>query len=213
MSCHQCQGIEVEFNEKYAAKSLKKYRKKGPVKTTKMMLNAIKAEEISGYSLLDIGGGVGAIQFELFKSGLDKAISVEASTAFLNTAKEEADYLGYKNQISFYHGNFVDLAKDIPETDIVTLDRVICCYDDMEDLVSLSSKRASKIYGAVYPRDVLWVRMGFAVLNFFLRLFRCQFKTFVHPTAKVDGLIQSSGLKQKYYEKAGVWQVVVYSHL
>jgi magnesium-protoporphyrin O-methyltransferase len=211
MSCHQCQGIEVEFDEKYASKSLKKYRKKGPAKTTKMMLDAIRTEGISGYSLLDIGGGVGAIQFELLKSRLSKAISVEASSAFLNIAKDETQQRGYEQHISFYHGNFVDLAKDIPDTDIVTLDRVICCYDEMEDLVTLSSQHASKVYAVVYPRDVRWVKFGFLVINFFLWLFRRSFRTFIHHTAEVDRLIRQTGLKQTYYEKAGIWQVVVYS--
>ncbi len=34
MDCCQCQGIEARFDQKYVAKKLKAYRKKGPKKTT-----------------------------------------------------------------------------------------------------------------------------------------------------------------------------------
>lgn len=210
MSCCQCQGIEKEFNRKYVAKELKKYRRKGPSKTTNMLLFALKAVGVEGTTLLDIGGGVGTIQYELLNAGTSKSINVEASTAYSEAAQEEALRQGYVERISFLHGNFVDLAGDIPPSDIVTLDRVICCYDEMEDLVRLSAERAGKLYGVVYPRDALWVKMGFYTINFFLRLFRRQFRTFIHPTAKVDVLVRSKGLAQIYCRKAGLWQVVVY---
>lgn len=213
MSCCQCQGIEKEFNRKYVAKEIKKYRRKGPAKTTAMLLSALKAVGVEGKAVLDIGGGVGSIQYELLKSGASSAISVEASTAYSEAAQEETRRQGYTQRISFLTGNFVDLAKSIPPSDIVTLDRVICCYDEMEDLVGFSSERAGKLYGVVYPRDARWVKIGFHTINFFLRLFRRHFRTFIHPTAKVDALVRSKGLAQTYFKKAGIWQVVVYRRI
>jgi magnesium-protoporphyrin O-methyltransferase len=213
MSCRQCQGIEQEFDKKYVAKELKKYHRKGPSKTTRMLLSALKAEGVKGKILLDIGGGLGAIQYELLKAGASEAINVEASTAYSEAASAEARRQGYSKHISYLRGNFVDLAKDISPVDIVTLDRVICCYDEMEDLVELSSQRAGKLYGAVYPQDAWWVKMGFYTINFFLRLFRRRFRTFLHPTNKVDALVRSQGLAQTYYVKAGVWQVAVYKRM
>ena len=72
MSCCQCQGIETQFDRKSVAKDLEHYRKKGPNKTTNMLIEALKAEGIEEMVLLDIGGGVGAIQHELLKPALVK---------------------------------------------------------------------------------------------------------------------------------------------
>ena len=135
MDCCQCQGIETTFNKKYALKDLNKYREKGPSKTTNSLINFLKTEGVEGKSLLDIGGGVGTIQHELLKLGVTRVINVEASTAYHEVAKEEAEQQGQIDKIQFHKGNFIDLAENIPPVDIVTLDRVICCYPDMEKLV------------------------------------------------------------------------------
>ncbi len=84
-----------------------------------------------------------------------------------------------------------------PPADIVTLDRVICCYPDMEKLVELSAKRAIKIYGLVYPRDTWWVRAGLAIGNLYLRVRGSAYRTFSHPTKVVEAIVHSSGFKEK----------------
>ena len=94
MKCCQCQGIESQFNAKQAAKELKDYRRRGPRKSTRMLIEALGAEGIKGMTLLDIGGGVGAIQHELLSAGVSSATDVEASLAYMETAKEEAQRRG-----------------------------------------------------------------------------------------------------------------------
>ena len=79
MTCRQCKGIEKVFDEKEANRGLRKYRKNGPDKTTKILIDAIISRGVDGKTLLDIGGGVGAIQHELLKAGASKSIGVEAS--------------------------------------------------------------------------------------------------------------------------------------
>lgn len=126
MNCCQCQGIEELFSQKYVSKELARYRSKGPDKTTIMLTEALKVEGVNGLKLLDIGGGVGAIQHELISAGVDQATDVEASSAYLDAAFEEAQRQGHADQISYHYGNFIDLADNIQPADIVTLDRVIC---------------------------------------------------------------------------------------
>lgn len=211
MNCCQCQGIETYFDQKTATKDIKRYREKGPDKTTRMLIDALKAEDIEEMTLLDIGGGVGPIQHEMLSAGASSAISVEASKAYIEAAKEEAERQGHADRVSHRHGNFVDLAPDIPQADIVTLDRVICCYHDMQALVGLSSALASRSYGVVYPRDTWWTKISFAISNFTYWIRRNPFRVFVHPTKAVDAIVRSNGLEQRFYRKTGSWQVVVYT--
>ncbi len=211
MSCCQCQGIETYFNRKSVAKDLKQYRKKGPDKTTRILIDALKAEGIEGTTLLDIGGGIGAIQHELLKAGASEAINVEASMAYIEAATEEAEKQGHGDRVRHCHGDFVNLARDTPQADIVTLDRVICCYHDMQALVGLSSALAGRLYGVVYPRDTLWVKIENAVSNFSYWIRRNPFRLFVHPTVAVDKVIRDNGLERRFYREVGSWQVVVYA--
>ena len=210
MSCCQCQGIESKFDQKKAAKELQKYRNEGPSKNTRMLNDALKAQGISGMTLLDIGGGVGTIQHELLNAGVSSCINVEASLAYVKAAKEEANRQGHADSIRHLHGNFVDLAKDVPQCDIVTLDRVICCYHDVSALVGLSSERAGRIYGVVYPRNTWWTKILTALENLYFRIQRNPFRTFIHPTEVVEEIVLSKGFVRRFFREVGQWQVVVY---
>ncbi len=211
MNCCQCQGIEDLFNDELVMRELTAYRAKGPDKTTCMLTDALKEEGVKGFNLLDIGGGVGAVQHELFEAGASQATDVDASKAYLHAAQEEADRRGIADKVHFRHGNFVELAPQIPAADIVTLDRVICCYPDMEHLVDLSAARASKLYGLVYPRDTWLAKLGVWVLNLLFRLQRKPFRTFVHSSQAVDAIVRSHGLQRRFEGGTLIWQVVVYS--
>ncbi len=210
MSCCQCQGIESKFDQKKAAKELQKYRNEFPSKNTRMLIDALKAQGISGMTLLDIGGGVGTIQHELLNAGVSSCINVEASLAYVKAAKEEANRQGHADSIRHLHGNFVDLAKDVPQCDIVTLDRVICCYHDVSALVGLSSERAGRIYGVVYPRNTWWTKILTALENLYFRIQRNPFRTFIHPTEVVEEIVLSKGFVRRFFREVGQWQVVVY---
>ena len=211
MNCCQCQGIEELFNDQLVNKELMQFRAKGPSQTTRMLVEALKGQGVEGLSLLDIGGGVGAIEHELLEAGCPSATDVDASKAYLRAARTEAQRRGLAERVNYQHGNFVELAEQIPDADIVTLDRVICCYDDMQKLVSLSARRARKLYGLVFPRDTWWMRAGFAMMNFFFRLRGTSYRGFSHPTRAVEALVQNTGLKRQFYRHTLVWQVVVYS--
>lgn len=83
MDCSHCQGAEKTFNSRMAQRELRKYRSKGPGKTTRLLVEAIKSANIEGTTMLDIGGGVGAIENELLDDGVRSAIDVDASSAYL----------------------------------------------------------------------------------------------------------------------------------
>jgi magnesium-protoporphyrin O-methyltransferase len=210
MNCCQCQGIESLFDQKKAGQELEAYRKTGPSKTTRILLNALKAPGVEGRSLLDIGGGVGAIQHELASAGVAGIVNVDASTAYLKAARAEAERQGYAGRVSYQYGNFVDLASTIEPADIVTLDRVLCCYHDVASLVSLSAARARQLYGLIYPRDTWWMKLFPPLANAIFRLRGNPFRIFIHSTRMVDTLVRHNGFEQRFHKRAGLWQVIVY---
>jgi len=211
MSCCQCQGIENMFDKKAAKRQLKRYLKKGPSKTTSMLLDALHKKGVQGLEFLDIGGGIGAIQYDLIKAGASGGTSIEASSAYIDVVKDEIQQNGLVETVSFKHGDFTAMASDVDSADIVTLDKVICCYDDMSDLVGLSSKLARKIYAVIYPREVWWTKLAFLMMNFYTRIKGSSFQTFIHPTQKVEEIIFGNGLKRNYYATTLIWQVAIFT--
>jgi 2-polyprenyl-3-methyl-5-hydroxy-6-metoxy-1,4-benzoquinol methylase len=210
--CNQCQGIEDLFNKQIAERDLRDYQHNGPSKQTRMLLKILYEAGVQGLTLLDIGGGIGVIQHELMKNGLGATVDVDASAAYLATAKEEAARQGYRERAQYYHGNFIDLAPQLEDADIVTLDRVICCFPDMQAMVSLSAARAKKLYALVYPRDSWWMRLGGRIGNWVLSLTRSKYQFFIHSAHEVDQLIRANGLQPRFQRNSGMfWQVAVYS--
>ena len=211
MGCCQCQGIENMFDKKAANRQIKRYLKKGPSKTTSMLLDAINKKGVQGLNFLDIGGGIGAIQYDLIKAGASNGTSIEASSAFFDIVKEEALQNGLAERVNFKYGDFTATASDVDSADIVTLDKVICCYDDMSELVGLSSKLARKIYAVIYPRDVWWTKLALLMVNFYPRIKGSSFRVFIHPTKKVEEIIFGNGLKRNYYATTLFWQVAIFT--
>lgn len=210
--CNQCQGLENIFDQKYATRDLEDYRKNGPSRQTRTLLQALQQQGVSGLSLIDIGGGIGAIQHELFKSGISQSLDVDVSSAFIKAAQGEAERQGNAENAHFMRGDFVQLAPQIEPADIVTLDRVICCYPDMPKLVALSAQRARHLYAFVYPQDSWWMRLGSRVGNGFLWLTRDKFRFFVHPATIVDSILQDEGFKPRFHKNDGfIWQVALYA--
>ena len=207
--CSHCVDSESLFNKRAAARDLKRYQRRGPRRSTRMLAESV-AGDASGASLLDIGGGVGPIQHELFKLGLDHAIQVDASAAYIEKSSDEAGRRGYVDRVTYRHGDFVDVASEIPSADLVTLDRVICCYPDVEALVRASATKAEVAYGLVYPRDRWFVRLVLRLGNAFFRMRRSAFRTFIHPEAKVDGLLRSLGFDLSFRADTPMWRVATY---
>ena len=211
MNCEKCNAIEAQFDQKVVAKKLRQYHLKGPNRESKILIDALKSFNINGNSLLDIGGGFGGIAIELLNAGVISATNVEASSAYLKGAETEASKQGYLNQISLIQGDFVNVKGNIKPAEIVTLDKVICCYDDMVSLVKSSVEKAKNLYGVIYPRDTWWVKIMVWVENFIRKIKGNSFRVFVHPTREVDRIVRENGMKRVFYRKLIDWQIVVYA--
>lgn len=210
MNCCHLQSLEDLFDTATAESELADYHRRGPSKTTRMLAQALAAAGVQGETLLDIGGGIGALQYALFDEGIVSAVDVDASRSYLSVAQSEAARRGLAGRVRHVHANFAALAEDVPEAGIVTLDRVLCCYPDYEALLRQSAARARRLCGLVYPRDYTLTRLGVWLLNQGFRLRKSHFRTFVHPANHVDALLRSYGFARRFAWSGLIWQVLVY---
>jgi magnesium-protoporphyrin O-methyltransferase len=210
MTCCSAPACERQFGRKRVEREQRDYWAHGPIPTTSALIHELTRAGVKDATLLDIGGGLGAIQFELLKAGGRAATSVEASPTFLEAARAEAEREGLAERIRFESGDFVQLAARIPAADIVTLDRVVCCYPNMDMLVRLSAERSRRLYGLVYPRDRWITRAVVMVENFFRRLVGNPFRSYVHSVTAMDSLIRSTGFELQQRLRTFKWEVVVY---
>lgn len=196
------------YNATKATSELRGYRNKGPIPSTRMLVDALKTEGVEGATVLDIGGGIGAVQHELLAAGAAHVTSIDASDAYIQTAREESKRRGFTGRVTYYHGDFLELAETIPSADIVTLDRVINVYSDWKRLIHTSAARARRLYGLVYPRDTPPVRLIVSVMN--LLVWRGPVHASVRPPEMIDKLVSEAGLARYFSKTTGPWQIAVY---
>jgi len=210
MPCNCCEITDNAFSEAEARSELRNYRRRGPAAQTKLILQAIRSLNLRDAELLDVGGGIGVIHHELLEDIVDHATHVDASSAYLQEAKAEAARRGHDRHVRFIHADFTDVAPDLPKADIVTLDRVVCCYPDFRGLLKAAADHSRRTLALTYPRETWYLRIGLRIANFFQRLRRDPFRVFLHPVAEMDALLKREGFERVSMRRLFVWEMALY---
>jgi magnesium-protoporphyrin O-methyltransferase len=210
-SCCSTEAIAGQFDRREADDELRRYRRDGPLPTTQALIHALEGKGVADAELLDIGAGVGAIHHALLERGARRAVHVDISRDYIEAARTEVERRGHGDRVEFVQGDFVGLAPGIATADVVTLDRVICCYPDVTSLVSSSARKARRMYGAVFPRDRAMIRLAIAVENAMKRIRGSAFRSYLHPPALIDELLHHEGFTRARTLRTWFWEVVVYT--
>lgn len=211
MPCNCCQITDQTFGDADARAGLRRYQKRGPAGQTRAILQAIRSRGLKGATLLDIGGGVGVIHHELMPDTVRQTTHVDASSAYLKAAEGEAARRGHSPAVEFVHADFTDVASDLPPADIVTLDRVVCCYPDIHALLTAAAGRSKSLLAMSYPRETWYARFVVNAMDFIQSLRRDPFRVFVHPVAEMDSLLNANGLQRVSLKRLFFWEVALYS--
>lgn len=208
----QCCGQDFErvFDAREAERDLRSWQEEGLPNSTAELIDALRGAGVEGASLLDIGAGVGMVHVELLAAGAASATDVDASSAYLAAAQLEADRRGFADRVAYRHGDVVNLAADLPAADVVTLDRVICCYPDLAALLGAALRPGPRLIGLVHPTDTWWVRAGASVLNALSWVLRRRDDFYIHRQRDIDGFLGERGFHQLHKGGSRVWRVAVY---
>jgi 2-polyprenyl-3-methyl-5-hydroxy-6-metoxy-1,4-benzoquinol methylase len=198
------------FDRRVAEKDRARYRRSGPDDTTRLLLGLIAPHDVPGRTVLDVGGGIGVIDLELLRAGAERATLVDGSPAYLDVARAQAREANVLDRIEIVEGDFVRRAGSIDPADIVTLDRVICCYPDVVGLVTAAAGHARRVLGIVVPRDRRLAFIALALENAWMRLRRNPYRAFVHPNRRIDELAADAGLRLAAERRTWFWRVAVY---
>jgi SAM-dependent methyltransferase len=213
MPCNCCEITDNAFSEAEARSEMRNYRRRGPMNQTKLILEAVRSLGLRNVNLLDIGGGIGSIHHELLEDVAQEATHVDASSAYLREAKAEAARRGHSERVNFVHADFTEVASELPKADIVTLDRVVCCYPDFRRLLTAAAEHSQRALALTYPRETWYLRIGLQIANFFQKLRNDPFRVFLHPVHEMDALLNAEGFKRVSIRRLFVWEMVLYRRL
>jgi magnesium-protoporphyrin O-methyltransferase len=173
-------------------------------------LEELRRQPLEGRWLLDVGGGIGVIGAELADTGVANVTMVEASPAYLEVARREVGSRYGSRPTQFILGDFAAIADTLPKADVVTLDRVVCCYPDGEALLREAAERTLHLLAFTYPRNRWYIRMMIVLENFWRRLTGNKFRAFVHPPQRLEAVLKAGGLVRARRRGTFVWVLELY---
>ena len=208
--CHRCDAAE-QFDDRMARRDLRRFRRRGPDAPTQRLIEGVLSRSVPAQgSLLDIGGGIGAIHHALLDKGFASAMHVDASQAYLSVAANEAQRLGHGTRVQFQLADFPNDAAGVPAADVVTLDRVVCCNPDYVAMLSAAAGHARRLLAFSYPRNRLLTRIVVATANGFRGMLRRPFRAYVHPPAAMRAEVEATGMRLGWTGGTWVWAVEIY---
>jgi len=195
------------FSERGARGQARSYRRSGLDAGSRRIVALLKERGVEGLTLLEVGGGIGAIQIELLKAGLTRAVSVELTPTYEESATELLREAGFEDRVERKVMDFVNAGADIEAADIVVMNRVICCYPDLPRLAGAAADHARGLLVMSFPKERWWTRVMVWMANVGMGLTRREFRIFLHPMAQILATGEKHGLKLSVDRPGVFWQI------
>jgi magnesium-protoporphyrin O-methyltransferase len=199
-----------KFFSKQTKRYLKNFHKRGLAKEQRYLLEGIRPESISGKTVLEIGCGIGALHLTLLKHGGASAVGIDISEGMLQAATQLSREFGFENRVSYINGDFAAMDEQIASADVVLVDKVVCCYRDLDDLLTKSISKCTGVYALSFPRPNALVRIYFTLPIMIGTLLKWSFRPWWHDWEKMVQKIQDAGFRQVYKRDTLVWTVRVF---
>ena len=177
-----------------------------------MLLSFILEAGILGRTVVDLGCGAGGFSVELLKRGASSSVGIDLSPKMIESAAQLARANGFDTRAKFELGNAAIV--ELPVTDAVIMDKVLCCYSEWEPLLENAMSSSMDLVGFVVPRDegiAKWpFRLGVRVVNFFQRRGE-KILFYLHPLDRLDETLRASGFILRRKRGSRFWLVFLYS--
>jgi Methyltransferase domain len=209
--CCTPKGYRWVFSERSARMEAKRYRRRGLDGTSRRIVDFLRKHGVEGRTVLEIGGGIGAIQIELLKAGAARATSIELTPTYEQVADQLLSEAGLAGRVERKVMDFAQSADQVEGADIVVMNRVLCCYHDMPRLAGAAADHARQTLVMTFPRRALWLRAGLGIGNGLLWLTRRQFHLFVHRPSEIMATSQRHGLQPLLNEAGLMWTLAALS--
>ena len=205
--------IVQEFDDD-ACEFCERYKNKGLSRSSKLLLRFILDNGVRDRSVLDLGCGAGGLSLELLKEGAGKAVGFDLSPKMIGAATELARADGFESRAKFQLGN--GATSELPESDIVVMDKVLCCYSEWKPLLKNAIEATRVMIGFTVPRDAaltkLPFRLALKVVNYFQRR-KGGVLFYLHPLGTIDKTLRESGFNRRKRQGSRFWLVFLYSRI
>jgi magnesium-protoporphyrin O-methyltransferase len=212
-TCNETGKISREFDGD-ACDFCERYRNNGLSRSSKLLLKFILDGNAQDKAVLDLGCGAGGLSMQLLKHGAQSAVGFDLSPRMIVAATELAQASGFESRAKFQEGNAA--TAELPRSDIVVMDKVLCCYSEWRPLLKNAMGASNVMVGFSVPRDEgitkLPLRIALKVANYLHRR-RGGVLFYLHPLGTIDKSLQDAGFKRRRKQGSRFWLVFLYSRV
>ena len=203
--------------DEWASHNAKRARKQGTAAPiTRHLLAALDREQLKGRTFLDVGCGTGDLALAALARGAASADGIDLGAGAIADARSLAEERGLADRATFSVGN--GAVEPLARHDVVALNRVLCCYPSVDQLLANSLGAAGDVYAYTAPIHTglvgLFNRTSIGIGNVWYRLRDRKFqgfRAFVHDLDAVDRTIAEAGFRKAHGAHHRMWQLATFT--
>ena len=210
-SCPTDARIARHFDAK-AAERLAKGQDPGLVAVSQRLRDALLALDPAGRTVLELGCGRGGLLLGLVQAGAVSATGLDLSATSIDAGRTrfEQAQLSDRAHLSVGDAAYVPLEPH----DWVILDRVMCCYPDIERLLANTLPAARQIYAFTVPSSRGW-RGVIAQLDEWLEHAWNSMRGrpcpgYVHDLDLIEERLTAAGFRLRHRDQQRLWYLAIY---
>jgi magnesium-protoporphyrin O-methyltransferase len=212
-------GSDLErccFDEWASGNAKRARRKETTAGITRALLDGLGPSRLRGRTVLDLGCGTGDLALATLARGATHATGIDLGSG----AVEEARALARERQVgdrsTFHVGDAAQVRLD--RYDVVLLNRVVCCYPEVNALLDNSLSAARHIYAFTAPPSSglagAFARVQTRLANSWFRIRDTKFRGFrahVHDLNAIDRRVREAGFRPIVRgRRRMVWHLAIY---
>lgn len=213
-ACPTDARIARHFDAKVAER-MSRYEDPVLVPVSERLKGALLSLDPTGKTVLELGCGRGSLLLGLVQAGAGHATGLDLSPAGIDAAR---DRFAQEHLSDRVHLSVGDAARvPLQRHDWVILDRVMCCYPDIEGLLANTLPAARHLYAFTVPTSRGWPGMAARLEQWFenawnnLRGQSCP--GYVHSLDLIEERLVMAGFRLCHRDRQHLWHVAVYERL
>jgi SAM-dependent methyltransferase len=194
------------------AERLAKGQDPGLVAVSQRLRDALVSQDPHGKTVLELGCGRGGLLLQLVEAGAARATGVDLSPAGIGAARDRFERAQLSGRA---HLSVGDAARvPLEPHDWVILDRVMCCYPDVEGLLTNTVPAARQIFAFTVPTSRGWrgaaARLEEWFENAWNTLLGKPCPGYVHDLDLIEDRLAHAGFRLRHRDRLRLWHLAVY---
>ena len=189
---------------------VRRYRRRGLEAVQRKLLEGLTTAGVTGASVLEIGCGTGELQRRVLAAGAASAVGIDMAGGMIEQARAAAEREGLQESAAFLVGDAVERAAELQPAALVVLDKVLCCYPEIDHLLAMSLQRTQRLYAVVVPRPHWLVAAVWRVAIAVFKLLRSTFHPFYHDWQRTASAISAAGFHRIFAAHTLAWEAWIY---